>query len=370
MRRWTAAPACSAAPLSNRRGSAQVYGLGQKGAHPLARTVQVATEPESDTDFEASIARLSASTLLQADKNTSAHSLALVLPGYEEPAVPSAQKSSETLRNDDPRDQPACPGDTKQKDAALFADHQACSAEQQSPVMTVPATPATVHTVDPEKKGGCPSPSTVEISSIGSEKHGSPRPTTSSSGLPPPPSPPGAAAAPELAVAPEATDGVVDQGSRIAIIGLALSLSVFLVGLDVNIIATAVPRITTEFNSQADVAWYGSVFLITSTAFQIPFGRLYTLYSAKWVFVAVISIFMLGSVVTATAPSSIAFIIGRAIQGIGASGVLSGALVIAARSVPLSKRALLGGIIGAMEGVAMISAPIIGGYFTDRLTWR
>lgn len=150
----------------------------------------------------------------------------------------------------------------------------------------------------------------------------------------------------------------------------ALSLTVFLVAMDVNVIATAVPHITADFDSLDDVGWYGSAFLMTTCAFQILFGRVYTLYSAKFIFLGSIVVFMCGSLACALAPISTVFVIGRAIQGIGTSGILSGGLIIISQVVPLQTRSVLGGVIGAMEGVAMICAPIIGGALTDKLNWR
>ena len=150
----------------------------------------------------------------------------------------------------------------------------------------------------------------------------------------------------------------------------ALSMAVFLVAMDVNVIATAVPHITGEFRSLEDVGWYGSAFLMTTCGFQVLFGRIYTIFPAKWVFVSAILVFLAGSLVAALASSSTIFIVGRAIQGMGTSGILSGGLIIIAQVVPLRMRSFIGGAIGAMEGVAMISAPVLGGVLTDKLSWR
>ncbi|KAK7990679.1 hypothetical protein PG990_014959 [Apiospora arundinis] len=150
----------------------------------------------------------------------------------------------------------------------------------------------------------------------------------------------------------------------------ALSMAVFLVAMDVNVIATAVPHITGEFRSLEDVGWYGSAFLMTTCGFQVLFGRIYTIFPAKWVFVSAILVFLVGSLVAALSSSSTIFIVGRAIQGMGTSGILSGGLIIIAQVVPLRMRSFIGGAIGAMEGVAMISAPVLGGVLTDRLNWR
>lgn len=82
-------------------------------------------------------------------------------------------------------------------------------------------------------------------------------------------------------------------------------------------------------------------------------------------------IFELGSFVCGIAPSSAVLIVGRAIAGIGCSGIFSGGLIILAHSVPLHKRPIFTGIVAAMYGVASVIGPVLGGWFTDsKLTWR
>lgn len=168
----------------------------------------------------------------------------------------------------------------------------------------------------------------------------------------------------------ETTVSAPVHGLGLVAMTFALALAVFIVGVDINIVSTAIPEITKDFGSVEDIGWYGSAFLLTTCAFQIPWGRLYTLLPTKWTFTAATVIFEIGSLICGASQSSIAFIIGRAVQGMGVAGMLSGALIIMSLVVPLPKRSLLGGIIGAMEGVAMISAPLIGGVLTDHASWR
>lgn len=165
-------------------------------------------------------------------------------------------------------------------------------------------------------------------------------------------------------------DVVYPTGLKFAIITIALCLSVFLVALDNTIIATAIPKITDHFHALGDVGWYGSAYLLTTCALQLFFGKLYTFFKIKYVFLVSIFIFEVGSAVCGAAPSSIALIIGRAIAGIGSAGIFSGALVIIAYSVPLQKRPIFTGVIGAMYGIASIAGPLLGGVFTDKLSWR
>lgn len=81
-------------------------------------------------------------------------------------------------------------------------------------------------------------------------------------------------------------------------------------------------------------------------------------------------IFEVGSAVCGAAPTSEGLIVGRAIAGIGSAGIFSGALVIIAYTVPLVKRPIYTGIIGAMYGIASIAGPLLGGAFTDGPGWR
>ncbi|CAP64725.1 uncharacterized protein PODANS_5_9910 [Podospora anserina S mat+] len=154
-------------------------------------------------------------------------------------------------------------------------------------------------------------------------------------------------------------------GIKLAAIVTALCLSVFLMALDNSIIATAIPKITDQFQSLPDVA-----YLLTTAAFQLLFGRFYTFFSIKWVYLIAIFIFEVGSLICAVANNSVTLIIGRAIAGVGAAGIFSGALTILAYSVPLAKRPIYTGAIGSMYGLASISGPLMGGAFTDHVTWR
>jgi Major Facilitator Superfamily len=114
------------------------------------------------------------------------------------------------------------------------------------------------------------------------------------------------------------------------------------------------PRITNQFHSLEDVGWYASAYLLTSTSLQPTYGKVYQNFNLKWIFIAVVAIFELGSLVCAVAPNSTTFIVGRAIAGLGAGGIFAGALTIIAYSVPLRKRPMFTGVIGAMFGVCPI----------------
>jgi hypothetical protein len=150
---------------------------------------------------------------------------------------------------------------------------------------------------------------------------------------------------PEQAV--KVDDTVQEQSTTsISLLLVAPLLAMFLVGLDRTIISTvrspkpcsllsfictdchcqAIPRITDDFKSFDDVGWYGAAYLLTCCAFQLQFGMIYTYFPIKINFLASIVLFEIGSVVCGAAPSSTAFIVGRAISGIGAEGIFAGSV--------------------------------------------
>lgn len=96
-------------------------------------------------------------------------------------------------------------------------------------------------------------------------------------------------------------------------------------------------------------------------------GRLYQLYPTRTVFVLSILVFEVGSVVCGAAPSSVAFIIGRAVAGLGAAGIFSGSVMIMLPLVPLRKRPLYSSIFGATFAVSSVVGPILGGAFADKV---
>ena len=147
-------------------------------------------------------------------------------------------------------------------------------------------------------------------------------------------------------------------------------MSVLCFSLDNTIIATAIPRITDEFHALDDVGWYASAYLLAGCAPQLIYGKLYTFYDIKLVYLIALFIFELGSLVCGVAPNSTALIVGRAIAGLGGAGIFSGAMLIISKTVPLRQRPTYTSLIGAMFGIASVVAPLIGGALTDKATWR
>jgi hypothetical protein len=154
------------------------------------------------------------------------------------------------------------------------------------------------------------------------------------------------------------------SAAKTAVIMISLYISIFLVALDRTIMGPAIPAITNQFNSIGDIGWYGSSYMLTSAGFILLYGRIYTFFPTKPVFLSGIFLFEAGSAICGAAQSSIMLIIGRAVAGLGSSGIFTGAILIMLNTVPLHRRPLLQGLFGACFGVASVAGPLLGGAFT------
>ena len=119
-----------------------------------------------------------------------------------------------------------------------------------------------------------------------------------------------------------------------------------------------------------DVGWYGSAYLLTGSSFILLFGKIYTFYSPKWVLLSAVGLFEIGSAICGAAPNSTAFIVGRAIAGWGSAGVFTGGMITVQYILPLRKRPLVMGLMGGIFGISSVVGPLLGGAFTDEVSWR
>ncbi|KAI1212165.1 MFS general substrate transporter [Annulohypoxylon truncatum] len=174
----------------------------------------------------------------------------------------------------------------------------------------------------------------------------------------------------KVATKDENSNDAGHSGLRFALVMLSAFLAMFLVSLNKLIISTAIPQITDTFDSKDDIGWYGTAYLLTNCSFQLVFGKLYKFLLVKITFLPSLLLFEAGSALGGAAPSSIAFIFGRVIAGLGAGGVLPSVMVIIVYTVPLQKRPKYQGVFGAVFGVASLLGPTVGGAFTTNVTWR
>ncbi|BCS17397.1 MDR family MFS transporter [Aspergillus puulaauensis] len=160
------------------------------------------------------------------------------------------------------------------------------------------------------------------------------------------------------------------EGFQLFVVMAGITLVIFLMLLDTSIVATAVPKITNQFHSLQDVAWYGSAYTLASCALQPLTGKFYTHFKSKIVFMSFIAIFELGSLICGVSTSSKMLIVGRAVSGMGTSGMINGALTIIAGAVPMHKRPALIGMLMGFTQLGLVIGPLVGGALTTYTTWR
>ncbi|RCH90859.1 hypothetical protein CU097_011261 [Rhizopus azygosporus] len=151
---------------------------------------------------------------------------------------------------------------------------------------------------------------------------------------------------------------------------IGLQVALFLSALDGTIISTALPRIGSDFNQMSIVSWVATAYILTFDAFQPLFAKFSDIFGRKWILMFGIGVFLFGSVLCGAAKSMVMLIVARAIAGIGAAGITSMVFIIISDIVPLEKRGSYQGIINAVFALASVFGPLIGGSFTDYVTWR
>ncbi len=175
------------------------------------------------------------------------------------------------------------------------------------------------------------------------------------------------------------TEAVPARRREVMVVLPGLMLAVILAMLDNMIVGTALPRIVGELGGLAHLSWVVTAYVLGTTVSTPIWGKVGDLYGRKGIFLASIVIFLLGSVLCGMAgidllggPENgmaelIAF---RALQGLGAGGLLVNAMAIIGDLVPPRERGRYQGIMAAMMALAMIAGPLVGGFITDELDWR
>ncbi len=157
---------------------------------------------------------------------------------------------------------------------------------------------------------------------------------------------------------------------QILVVFSGLMLGMFLAALDQTIVATALPTIVNSLHGLNHISWVVTAYLLTSTISTPLYGKLSDLFGRKFLFQLAIVVFLVGSVLSGLSQNMAELIAFRGIQGLGAGGLMALAFTIIADVVSPRERGRYQGYFGATFAVSSIAGPLLGGVFTDNLSWR
>ncbi|KAK5798487.1 hypothetical protein VI817_004777 [Penicillium citrinum] len=157
---------------------------------------------------------------------------------------------------------------------------------------------------------------------------------------------------------------------RIVAIMLALSLSMFVAALDQTIVATAIPTIAAKLHSAAGYTWIGGAYLLANAAGACIWAKLSDIWGRKLILLIAVAWFFVSSIICATAVNMQMLIAGRALQGVAGGGLLQLVIIVISDLFSVRHRSLYLGLMECMWALAGGIGPLMGGAFSEYVTWR
>lgn len=161
-----------------------------------------------------------------------------------------------------------------------------------------------------------------------------------------------------------------EKHSNVWAVLAAIMTAMLLASLDQTLFGTALPTIVGDLGGVEHMSWVITAYLLAETVLMPIYGKLSDQFGRKPLFIGAITFFIIGSVIGGMADSMSWLIAGRAVQGIGAGGLMILSQAIMADVVPARERGKYAGFMGAVFGVSAVLGPVLGGWFTDGPGWR
>ena len=158
--------------------------------------------------------------------------------------------------------------------------------------------------------------------------------------------------------------------SEIMVVITALMLAMLLAALDQTIVSTALPKIASDLHGLSKYSWVATSYLLTSAIATPLYGKISDMFGRKRVFQSAIVIFLIGSALCGLSQTMNQLIFFRGLQGIGAGGLMTLVFAIIGDIVPPRQRGRYQGYFGAVFATSSVIGPLLGGLFTDHLSWR
>jgi EmrB/QacA subfamily drug resistance transporter len=170
--------------------------------------------------------------------------------------------------------------------------------------------------------------------------------------------------------APDANEHQERTHAEIMVIITALMLAMLLAALDQTIVSTALPRIASDLHGLSKYSWVATAYLLTSAVSTPLYGKISDMFGRKKIFQGAIIIFLIGSALCGAAQTMNQLIFFRGLQGLGAGGLITLALATVGDVVSPRQRGKYQGYFGAVFAISSVLGPLLGGLFTDHLSWR
>lgn len=158
--------------------------------------------------------------------------------------------------------------------------------------------------------------------------------------------------------------------TRVILATIGIMLSLFMASMEATVIATAMPTIVSQLGGLSIYSWAFSVYMLASTTTVPVYGKLSDIFGRRPVYLVAMSLFLVGSVLCGLAQSMEQLIAFRAIQGLGAGGVLPLVFIIVGDLFSFEQRARMQGFFSGVWGVSSVVGPLLGGFLVDQVSWH